>query len=168
MCLEAGECWPGCYSATVYTSLFLDFFHQLFFQWHQRHSPLFLHLYLFLWKTFLLPLFLYLLWRASCMMACEHEPCTCKLALKVPHATITRPNMTVSMTPHVLEWAMHPARLAMEVKRVHSLEIHTGRTMTNVDSAHLSGKQHFPHCAHYAADNSAGHSQKCCQKKLDL
>ena len=102
--------------------------------------------------------------------SCGKHLCTCKLALKVPHATNTQPNMTVSMTPHVLEWAMHPARLAMEVERVHSLEIHTrnGRTMTNVDSANLSGKQHFSHCAHYAADNSAGHSQKCCQKKLDL
>ena len=39
----------GCYTVTEYTSLFLDFFHQLVFpcsyQWHQRHSPTSLHLY---------------------------------------------------------------------------------------------------------------------------
>ena len=78
VCLEAGKCWLGWYNVTVYTSLFLDFFHQLAFpcsyQWHQRHHPPSLHLYLFLWETFLRPLFLYFLWSASCM-TCEHEPC---------------------------------------------------------------------------------------------
>ena len=48
-----------------YTSLFLDFFHQLFFpcsyQWHQRHRSPSLHLCLFLWEAFLLLLLLYFL-----------------------------------------------------------------------------------------------------------
>ena len=59
VCLEASEYWLGWYSVTIYTSLFLNFFHQLVFPcsywWHQRHSPPSLHLYLFLWEAFLRP-----------------------------------------------------------------------------------------------------------------
>ena len=59
VCLEGSKSWPGCYTITEYTSLFLDIFHQLVspcsYQWHQRDRPLSLHLYLFLWETFSLP-----------------------------------------------------------------------------------------------------------------
>ena len=82
-------------------------------------------------------------------------------------ATNTCLNMTVCMTFHVPEWAMHPARLDglnLNVKCIqkYPLEMHirNGRTLTNVDIANLRRKQHCPYHVHYAINNSAEHYQK--------
>ena len=55
VCLEGSECWLGCYSHEI-DLLVPGFLPPFSYQWHQRHHPPSLHLYLFLKETFLYPL----------------------------------------------------------------------------------------------------------------
>ena len=165
--------WVVTLSWYTYTSQFLDFFQLVLlcsYQWHLRHSPPSRHLCLFLWQTFLLPLFLYFLKSASCRTTFEHEPCTCKLALKVwsyKHKSKYDSfyDFPCARVSHVSRQISNGLNLNMFTP----LEMHTRneRTMTNVDSANLSVTR-CPYRVHYVVDNSAEHYQSAAKKLLDL